>query len=378
MDKPVAVLTIVIAILAVFLLGTAITSFVSMPAVEKETVNIGVIMPLSGIRADGGAYASNGLNLALGEINSDLGRKYKINLLFEDSEYKPDKAATAIQKLISVDGVKFAIGEMGSSQVLAMAPIAEKNRVILMNPWAQSTDLSSAGDYIFRTTITTEQEADFFAGFIAKRAKKIDFIGINTAYYKSYVASFTAAFEKLGGTVGLVEKLEQDATDAKTELTKLKLAGAKDILIVSVPKQSGMILKQARELGIEANFYGVSPLESKEMLQVAGNASNGLIYPLPYDIRDTQKSAVAYREKYLARYGEINEMLSANCYDSLYLLSNCFEEVGANTGAVKLCLYNTKNYDGASGKFSFDSNGDVKKDFIIKQVNDGKFVPFEE
>ncbi|MDD5163155.1 MAG: ABC transporter substrate-binding protein [Candidatus ainarchaeum sp.] len=356
-----------------FLLGCAQQSTSQNPVVK-----VGAVLPLSGVRADGGAYATKGLNMALDEINSDSQRKFAIDLVFEDSEYKPEIAASAMQKLVAIDGIKFVIGEWGSSPTLAMAPIAEKNKVIMITPWAQSDEITTAGDHIFRTQINTKQESAFFAEFLSKRTKEVQIIGINTAYLTSYIAAFQPAFEKLGCKIGSIEKAGAEQTDMKTELTKIKAANPTDILIVSVPKQTGLILKQAKELGIEANFYATSPIEGSELLKAAGDAAEGLIFPYPYNPNDTREIAKTYRQKYLAKFGEENEAGSAICYDTLYILSNCFEKVGTETEKAKQCLYDTQNFDGASGTISFDKNGDVTKNFIIKTIKNGKFVVYEE
>jgi len=84
-----------------------------------------------------------------------------------------------------------------------------------------------------------------------------------------------------------------------------------------------------------------------------------------------------FREKYLYVYGKKNEILAPNGYDTLYLLSNCFEKVGIDVDKVKQCLYDTKNYHGASGLISFDENGDVSKPFIVKIVRNRTFVKYE-
>ena len=111
---------------------------------------------------------------------------------------------------------------------------------------------------------------------------------------------------------------------------------------------------------------------------MAGPLADGLLYPYPFDDESDISSQKSFQDKYIEEYGEKSEMLSANGFDSLMLLSSCFEKVGNNVEKVKSCLYSIKNYQGASGVLSFDENGDVSKPFILKTVKNGQFVKYEE
>src|SRR3989344_8827560 len=126
-------------------------------ASTKETIKIGVVLPLTGPSADGGNYVKNGLLLAQDELNNDQDLAYHYELLFQDSMYDPKTAVSAVRKLIDSDQVKYIVGAQGSSETLAITPIAEENKVILITPGSQSDKISQAGDYIFRTQVNTAQ-----------------------------------------------------------------------------------------------------------------------------------------------------------------------------------------------------------------------------
>ena len=373
---------IIVGIIAVILIVVGISYFgknSSQPS-SKEPIKIGVILPLTDASADAGEYIKNGLDIAEREINGSPKNKYKISLIFEDSQYKGDKAASAAQKLINIDGVKYIIGEYGSSQTLAIAPIAEANKVILISPASQTEKITTAGDYIFRTQITTKQDADFFARPVFEKIgnEKLAILSINTDYGISYINNFSDAYNKLGGVIGFVEKLDIKNTDFRISLLKAKENGARAILLVGNRQFNGLVLKQKNELGLEFRFFASSVTEGKELIDVAGTLAEGLLYPYPFDDESDVSSQKSFQDKYIKEYREKSEMLGANGYDSLILLSNCFEKVGNNAKKVKQCLYLVKNYQGASGILSFDENGDVSKPFILKTVKNARFVKYEE
>jgi len=350
------------------------------PSLTGEVIKIGILEPLTGVRAEAGEYFKKGLDLALAEINNDSNKRYQLDLIFEDTQYNPAIAVTAFNKLTDLNEVKYVVGAFGSSSTLAVAPIAERKKIILITPGSQSAAVSQAGDYIFRTQINTAQEAPFMAKFIKSitNNKKIHILAINTDYSPSYMKYLIPTLEENDVTVGLVEKFGSKETDYRTQLLKLKSSNAEYILLLGTPNNMGQILKQAQELGIEATFFGSSTAEGKDLLEVGGNAVKNFYYAYPYNNDSNIKSMKTYREKYLAKYNEIPEMLSANIYDTIYMLHNCFEQVGDDVDKVKSCLYGIKEYKGASGVLLFDKNGDVVKPFLIKTVENGKFVPYQD
>ncbi len=346
---------------------------------EKQTVKIGVILPLTGPSSDAGNYIKSGLLLAENEIINNTKRKYSITMIFEDSQFKSDVAVSTIQKLINLDNVQFFIGAAGSSETLAIAPIAEQNKVILITPASQATKVTTAGDYIFRTQINTKQETEFFSKFISNRISNqtLDLIAWNTDYGISYIDDYSKFYRNLSGNIGLVQKFDTAETDFRTFLLKIKDSDANNLLMVGNRKHVGTILKQAKELGLNITFFASSPAEGKELTDVAGNAADGLIYPYPYDSESNDSVQQQFQKKYQQIYGTRSEMYGATGYDTVYILSNCFEKVGIDVENVKQCLYDTKNYPGASGTITFDENGDVSKPFIVKTVRNGTFVRYE-
>lgn len=366
-----------IALFGVLLiLGCASNS--QLPA-EKEKIKVGVLAPLSGARAEAGEYSKKGLDFALQEINSDDSKKYSVELAFEDTQYDPKLAVTAFQKLKDIDNAQFVIGPYGSSEVLAIAPLAEQSRIILLAPSSQSTDVTNAGDYIFRSQINVGQEAPFWADFIFRKTgqKSLHLLLLNTDYGESYQKIFVPAFEKLGGKIGVIEKFGANETDFRTALSKIKGAETGGILIVTTPKSAGLILRQAKEMGIETSFFASSVFEGQELFDAAGGAEEGVVYPYPYDAESTDSTMKAYKEKYYAKFNEIPEMISANAHDALMLLDYCFEKTGIEVEKVKACLYSIKSLEGASGTITFDKNGDVTKPLIVKTVKNWKFVKYE-
>lgn len=345
---------------------------------EAETIRIGVIAPLTGVRADAGEFTRNALAIAEEEINADTARKFRVQFLFEDSKYEPAPAVSALHKLIDVDGIRYIIGPHGSSEVLAAAPVAEQAKVILIAPASQTSEVSQAGDYIFRLIHNSAQEAPVSASFAAQKMKSdtLHFLALNTAITDAYLKDFTPTFEKAGKKIGLVEKFDSKAGDFKTELAKIKSKNPTDVFLIATPKHAGLILKQASELGVKAQFYNIG-VEGPDIIQIAGSAAEGLLYPYSYDSTGKDARVAHFYTKYAARFKREPDTIAVNVYDAAFLLTDCMERMGNDVEKVKHCLYDTRDYRGASGAFSIDANGDAVKSIFFKTIRNGEFIRFE-
>lgn len=344
-----------------------------------SSTKIGVLLPLSGSRADAGELSKNAIEIAKEEISADKERKNKLEFIYEDTKYEPQTAVSAATKLIDLDKVHYIIGPGGSSEALAVAPIVEKSKVVLIVHGAQSDEISDAGDYVFRIVHNSRQEAPIFAEFVSENMKgnKLHFLAMNTAAIDSYLKNFTPTFEAGGKTIGKVEKFDTKVIDFKDLLIKLKSENPTDIFILAVPKQTGIILKQAGELGIKVKFWGIGS-EGSEITQIGGSMAEGYTYPYSYDHTMAGERVKKFYDKYIEKFGKQPDALAANAYDATYLLSDCIEKVGDNSEKVKQCLYSVKDFEGAGGKFSIDSKGDAIKEIFIKTVKNGQFIKLEQ
>lgn len=342
-----------------------------------EEVKIGVILSLTGTSADASANIKHGIDLAARDINSDSARRNKISLIYEDDKYDSKEAVNSINKLLNLDKVKYIIGSYGSSQVLAIAPIAEKNKAVMIVPSAQSNKIGEAGEYIFHMNSNTRQEAGFWGPYLAQKIgkNKLAILSLDSDLGTSYIADLQSIYPRAGGQLGLIQKFDKKETDFRTMLLKIKDAKTRDVLLIGNRQMNGTILKQAKELNYPFNFFATSVTEGKELITVAGLAAEGLIYPYYFDDNSVDPVQKDFQDKYLATYGTKSEVTATHGYDALMVLSNCFEKVGVNPELVKACITQTRGYSGVGGNISFDSNRDVSRSMIVKTVKDGQFVP---
>lgn len=343
---------------------------------EPSEIRIGIIAPLSGGSAKYGEDIKRGYDLAVQELNANGGvRGRKIRLFYEDSEGKPEKAVAAVQKLIQKDKVIAILGALWSSPTLAVAPIAEKNKVVLLSSGSSSPRITNAGDYIFRNEISDAYGAEETAKLFFKTGfRKIAIFYINNDFGVGFRDITQRVYKKLGGAVTTTETFEQDEKDFRTQLLKIRESNPNAILIVSY-KEAILILKQMKELGIKKQVLSTALFEDPEIIEKVGDLAEGVLYTY-YGTFDPESESARIGEfikKFREKYGVEPEYYAPIGYDAVKILALAMNQGGFKSEQIKNALYQIKDFPGLSGTTSFDKNGDVMKPVILKTVKDSSF-----
>lgn len=342
-------------------------------------IKIGVITPLTGGSAKYGEDIKRGYDLAVEEINEQGGIKgKKLRLIYEDSEGHPQKAVSAAQKLIQQDKVITILGALWSSPTLAVAPIVERNKVVLLSSGSSSPKVTDAGDYIFRNELSdlygAEETAKLFFGI---GFKNIAILYINNDFGIAQKDVTERVYSQLGGTIVAAESFEQDATDFRTQLLKIKDSQPDGLFMVGY-KETILILRQMRELGINLQILSVALFEDPEIIEKAGDVAEGAIYTYygTFDPKSQEPRIKEFVEKFKTKYRREPEYYAPIGYDAIKILALAIERGGTNPERIKNALYGIKDFPGISGTTSIDENGDVMKPVILKTVKEGKFVKY--
>jgi len=347
---------------------------------EKPVVKIGVVVPLTGNVAKYGEWAKKGYDLAAEEIQSNNNYPYTLELIYEDDKNEPKESVSATQKLINIDKVNALTGYIMSNSALASTPTAEQNQIVLISPTASADAFRYAGDYIFRlresSILHGARMADF--SFYNLSARRIAVFYLDAENGRSYAESFKKSFTELGGSIVSYEGYIGGSTDFRTSLTKIREQKPDAVYIPGTIPEVGLILKQAAEFNLKIPFLSSAGAQNPEIFKIVDQEANGLIYTYPRFNPDcTQNPCKSFVEKYKAKYNATPEMVATNSYDIIMLLSTIFVEYGTSSEQIKEGLYKTQNYNGASGKISFDEYGDVIREIDIKQIVNSSFSLFQ-
>lgn len=358
--------------LFVILTTLAFTGCVSKD-VPKSTLPLGAVFPLTGSAAQWGGPARDGALLAVDDLNAKGGiRGKKVQLTVEDDQCQPATGASALQKIITSEHPIAVLGAVCSSVTLAIAPIAERDKLVLISPASTSPLVSTAGDYIFRDIPSDAFRGKAFAKYVFSTGRKnISVLYINNEGGLGGQQAFSENFKKLGGNIASVEAYPADAQDFRAQLTKIKQQPSDGVLIVSYPADTPLLLRQAFELGLHKPlFFQTEALDDPAVIAKAGNAAEGATYILP--AKPEGSATQDFTHKYKAMYNREPELFAAESYDAIMLINRALSNAPQmSSEALKSELYKIQNYNGASGVISFDSNGDVEKPMVVKQIVKG-------
>lgn len=358
---------IVVAIVAAIVVGIVLTQ---RPAEKESKVcKIGVLYPITGDASYWGENARNGALLAVKNFSPQNKLKnYKVVALVEDSKSTPKDAVAAVSKLIYQDKIKFLVGDLASSNLLAILPIINRNKVLTIGQ-GSSPQLKKADDYLFRTFPSDDLQgaviADFLQNFLRITVKKVGIIYINNEYGEGIK---NVLIHRIGTTFQVVEGYPPKTKDFRRIIPKALDCNV--LVIVGYPEEVPILLKQLDESGFKATVVGTETFENEKIKKLS--LSYSIFYSLPKfgDISDpvVKKFRENYKSTYHCRPGVPADM----AYDAMMLILKGIDSEGYNPDLVRKFLTKVKNYHGASGIINFDRYGDVVKPFIINKIEKGK------
>lgn len=278
---------------ATLALAASVNSPAFAQAKKTAELKVGFISALSGGGMGWGMGMLGGVELAAEDVNKKGGitigdTTYTIKVIPYDDKYGGPGAAQAAQRLVSQDDVKFIFGPLGSVPMLAIADITESAKVMVLSNSYTSKALNAQKPFTFRLTPTTAETAGPMVAFIAKdnpNAKSVAVISPNDESGKEVQSHSEPHYAKAGIKHVAKEFYERGTQDFVPVLTKI-FAAKPDILDLdgSTPADSGVIIKQARQIGFKGLIVKVGGPGVAESIKVAGNeAAEGLLYYSPWD-----------------------------------------------------------------------------------------------
>ncbi len=372
MDKGVVVI-VVLVVIAIGAISLTSDSLFSLGEKEGKAVKIGAVLPLTGKQAPYGEGIMDGLELALEEINKSEEFPVKIELVYEDNAGNTKDTVSAVQKLINVDRVVALITGV-SQHSMASAPIAEESQVVLYTMASQARALATAGDYVFKNdddlSMLGEQAAEQIFSFGHKK------VGVLFAKYNDATVdaktSFVKRFEDLGGEVVAAEGFDKAEGDFRTYLTKIKAAEPTALFLDALMGDNVAILKQVKELGLDMKIFSNGTMESFDVIEGAGETAEGIVF-FTFQGFPSQ----GFIEKTQAKYGHGVRRWSMEAYDGLKILATALSRIEGEitSDALKEELSKIREYDGESGSFLFDEQGNARRKIFVKKIENGKFAP---
>jgi branched-chain amino acid transport system substrate-binding protein len=362
------------------LVAALATAVIGCKSGGGDTIKVGEFASLTGKEATFGNSSHEGTLLAIEEINAAGGVLGKqLQLLTEDNQSKPGESANAVNKLIAKDQVVAVLGEVASSRSLEAAPICQRNQIPMISPASTNPDVTKEGDFISRVCFTDTFQGGALANFATGtlKAKKVAILtDVKSDYSKGLAKNFKEKFLASGGTLGVELDFNSGDKDFKGQLTSIKGDAPDAIFLPGYYNEVALICIQAKQLGMNIPIFGGDGWESDILLSIGKDAMEGHYFSTHCSIEQPTEEMTHFVESYKKRFkGKTPDAMAVLGYDSAMVLADAMKR--ANTteaAALRDAIAATKDFAGASGKFSLNADRDAVKALVFIQIKGGKFT----
>lgn len=348
---------------------------------DGDTIKLGVNYELSGDVATYGQASVTGIKMAIEEINEAGGIDGKqIELVEVDNKSDAAEATTLATRLMSQDGVLACMGPATSGAFKATIPVANDNQVPVVSGSATADDVTvtdgEVQEYAFRICFNDSFQGTIMAQFADENLSAGTAVIIqdnSSDYATGLAAAFTSEFENRGGTIAATEGFNAGDTDFNSILTRLRGETFDVVYLPGYYSEAGLIIKQARELGIEAPILGADGFDSPTLLELAGaEPLNEVYFTNHYSSIDEDPAVVEFIAAFEEAEGEEPNAFHALGYDLGKFVADAVGRASELTGeAVKTAMAETKGFTGVTGTFDVDENHNPVKSIVVIGLADG-------
>jgi len=302
------------------------------------------------------------------------GRKIEVRVY--DNQSKPEEAAQAANRLINQDNVLLILGEVASSNSMAMAEKAQPAKVPMISNASTNPKVTEIGDYIFRVCFIDPFQGYVMAKFSHDNLKlnKVAVLrDLGSAYSQGLADVFERKYTEMGGKIVAGETYTKGSTDFRSQLTAIKRASPDAIYIPGYYNDIGLIARQARELGITATLMGGDGWDSEKLFELGGSAVEGSYFSNHYSPDDPNPRVQKFIASYKAAYGSVPDSLAALGYDAAMVAVDAIKRAPSfDRAAIRDAIAQTKNFHGVTGSITLDEKRNATKSAVVLQVGKGQ------
>ncbi|MCF7819775.1 ABC transporter substrate-binding protein [Candidatus Gracilibacteria bacterium] len=346
---------------------------------SEESIKIGWIGPLTGEASSYGEMLQKVVQQEIKRINTEGGVQGRnLEIIWEDGKCNAGEAAKAAQKLIKINKVHIILSHC-SGETLGIAPITEKEKVLVISPFSSSPEITHAGDFVFRTDPNAEMQSKISAEYANENFPQIGLLYEQADYAVGVIDAFKKYYTS---DIKTEEVFVPSESDFKTRVTKLKNSDIDGIFLVTqFPAKFDVIIKQMVEQNWEI------PILTMEI--ATGNED--IIQKYPDFLKDRMVASdflapntdvfQEFTQEYKEKYGEAPAYpaYAATTVDAFRVLKKILSEASDmnDTQELRDALYEIESFPSMFGTLSFDKNGDVNIGYILLRFDGKKFVPLE-
>ncbi|MEK9812619.1 MAG: branched-chain amino acid ABC transporter substrate-binding protein [Bordetella sp.] len=351
------------------LVGLAVSALFSSTALWAQTVvRIGHVAPMTGGIAHLGKDNENGAKLAIADLNKAGltigGQKIKFELLSEDDAADPKQGTAAAQKLVDAK-VAGVIGHLNSGTTIPASTLYNRAGIPQISPSATNPRYTLQG---YKTAFRVVANDGQLGGTLGRYAvnelkgKSIAIIDDRTAYGQGVADEFAKGAQAAGGKVVTRQYTTDKATDFSAILTTIRGRKPDVVFFGGMDAVGGPMLRQMKQLGIDAKFMGGDGICTSELPKLAGDAvGNAKVFCAEAGgvVGKFEKKMADFRTRFKAETGEEVKLYAPYVYDATMVMVEAMKKANSTDPKAYLAELAKINYEGVTGPIAFDKNGDI-------------------
>lgn len=365
--------------------GAALTASTSW-AQDKAPLRFGVAMPLTGSQALFGVDFVTAAKWAVADMNAKGGVEgHPLEMVVLDTQAEPQTGISAVNRLIHVDKVPVVVTAW-SGVVKAVAPIANREKILTLAVGANSPDIAKLGDYVYTTYPLAEVDINALARhtFTKFGKKRAAVLYINNESGVEGARTYREVFEKAGGQVVAFEAYDAKASDFTGQVLKARAADPEIVHIQGLITDLPLVISTMRQLGMKQPITTYSAGYNPKLLQQLGPAAEGLIVTSLAPGVGDNKNVAGFVERWKKTENRVSNALpyTQYMYDAPYILADLYRSLlKSNTPItgenMRKALITVKKFDTPmTGALEIGDDHRVKKPVYLLKVDKGQFVPF--
>ena len=349
-------------VLALVLSGTASYTLAA------DTIRIAMAGPVTGSVAQYGDMQFIGAEMAIEQINKAGGvNGQQLEGVRYDDACDPKQAVAVANKIVN-DGVQFVVGHLCSSSTQPASDIYEDEGILMITAASTSPDITSRGyQLIFRTIGLDSLQGPTAGNFIADhvKPKNVAVIHDKQQYGEGIATAVKQTLESKNIKVGLFEGINAGDKDFSSLIAKLKREGVDFVYYGGYHPELGLLLRQAKEKGLNVRFMGPEGVGNSEISAIAGPASEGMYVTLPKSFNEDPKNQQLV-EAFKAKKQDPSGPFVFPAYAAGQVIAEGIEKAGTtDTDKVAEAL-RSNTFDTPTGALEFDEKGDLKNfNFVV-------------
>ena len=333
-----------------------------------DNIKIGLAGPVTGAVAQYGDMQFIGAQMAIEQINKEGGvNGQQLEGIVYDDACDPKQAVAVANKIVN-DEVSFVVGHLCSSSTQPASDIYEDEGILMITAASTSPDITSRGyELVFRTIGLDSLQGPTAGNFIADtvKPKNVAVIHDKQQYGEGIATAVKETLEKKGVKVGLFEGINAGDKYFSSMISKLKQENVDFVYYGGYHPELGLLLRQAKEKGLNVRFMGPEGVGNKEISAIAGPASEGLLVTLPKSFDQdprNQKLVDAFKAKKQDPSGPF----VFPAYAAVQVIAEGIEKAGSTDTAKVAEALRSNTFDTPTGNLSFDEKGDLKDfNFVV-------------